>query len=96
MSTISIKGLNKVALLKELYINAWQSPMYFGSPPTPEDFVERIEKCRNDQYFCIEYFFGRAIKVDLDEDDVDPWLYDRDAGTGAFQKCVETVKKNLS
>ena len=40
----------------------------------------------------IDYFCGRAIKTNLSQDQVDPRLYDRDAGQGAFQRAVNSVK----
>jgi hypothetical protein len=33
-----------------------------------------------------DYYFGRPLKVDLSGDEFDPWLYDRDAGTGAAKR----------
>jgi len=40
----------------------------------------------------IDYFCGKAIKTDLSEDKVDPYLYDRDAGAGAFARAVASVR----
>jgi hypothetical protein len=41
----------------------------------------------------IDYFCGRAIKTDLSKAIVSPRLYDRDAGEGMFQKCVNMAAK---
>jgi len=40
----------------------------------------------------IDYFNGRCIKCDQSGDEVDPWLYDRDAGAGVFQKIVDGLR----
>ena len=40
----------------------------------------------------IDYFGGKAIKMDLSGDEVDPRLYDRDAGEGAFARVVATLR----
>ena len=41
----------------------------------------------------IDYFQGRCIKADISGDYVDPGLYDRDAGSGAFQKIINELIK---
>jgi hypothetical protein len=40
----------------------------------------------------IDYFGGKAIKMDLSGDEVDPRIYDRDAGEGAFARVVATLR----
>jgi hypothetical protein len=43
----------------------------------------------------IDYFCGRCIKSDLSGDTADTSLYNRDAGSGAFEKIVEEMQKDL-
>jgi hypothetical protein len=40
----------------------------------------------------IDYFCGRCIKCDLSKDFVDPAMYDRDAGDGAFAQIAKGQK----
>lgn len=80
---ISIKGLNKIALLKALWENM-RPKAFFNSFD-----VKSAEKAVKSY---IDYFNGRCIKCDLSGDEVDPWLYDRDAGAGAFQKIVDGIR----
>ena len=51
--------------------------------------TEKAVKCH------IDYFCGRAIKTDLSKDSVDPYLYDRDAGQGTFQKVVDSILSEM-
>jgi hypothetical protein len=39
-----------------------------------------------------DYIEGRSVKVDLSGDVFDPWLYDRDNGTGAAQQAVDSAR----
>lgn len=85
--SVNISQLSKVQLLKELVIaakkDAYQSTI-------EHLFDENVAQELIDNGF-IDYYCGRAVKVDLTQNNVDPSLYDRDAGRGTF----ETVVKNL-
>ena len=43
----------------------------------------------------IDYFQGRAIKLNLSNDSIDPWVYDRDAGQGTFKKIVDQLRERM-
>lgn len=45
---------------------------------------------RTSIYF--DYLKGRVMKVELAGDDVDPWLYDRDNGQGAFARVIDELR----
>ena len=90
-NNISIKGLDKVELLK----NLWQGQIpagYFalssvrGPAFNEETAKEEVKK-------HIDYFCGRAIKTNLSGDEIDPYLYDRDAGKGKFAQIVDGMRK---
>lgn len=49
-----------------------------------------LKRPKADLYF--DYLFGRPLKIDLTNDEVDPWGYDRDNGDGALQRLVDKVK----
>lgn len=91
MSKVDISGLDKVALLQKMWAN--MKPAAFFSMnsfvPVPSfDETQAKEAVKN----YIDYFCGRCIKTDLSKDEVDPWGYDRDAGSGALQKIVDSMR----
>ena len=88
---ININGLDKVELLKKLWTNM-KPASFFSYHPTVSvpGFDESSARCAVKKY--IDYFQGRAIKMDLSVDSIDPYLYDRDAGTGTFQRVVDSMK----
>ena len=87
---VNIKGIDKVKLLKELWLASAPAKFFsFRGMETPP-FDEKLAMKAVLKY--IDYFQGRAIKTDLTEDVVDVWLYDRDAGKGMFSKCVNKCK----
>lgn len=48
---------------------------------------------RNKKKLYFDYLFGRPLKVDLTEDEVDPWGFDRDnGGDGTFQSIVDKLR----
>lgn len=78
-----ISGVDKVKLLKELWDRQSLTPYttHF-SPALAADAVQGY----------IDYFCGKAIKLDLSKDHVDPWLYSRDASPGSFDAALKTAK----
>ena len=95
---ISIKGLDKAKVLAALY-NA-SRPLGMGylhfdpNAMTHEEAEKHISEGgtwvgRGD--LCFDYLKGRVLKVDLAEDEFDPWLYDRDNGNGAAEKVIAVL-----
>lgn len=39
-----------------------------------------------------DYLHGRVMKVEINGKTLDPWLYDRDNGTGEAMRCVEACR----
>lgn len=78
MDKISIRGLNKAALLTALFNNSRQQGMGFmhseGRGAMTE--AEASEILKTESYF--DYLRGRVMKIDIGGDDVYPGLYDRD------------------
>lgn len=91
---ISLAGLNKGAVLAALY-NA-SRPLGMGFlhynpvPMTVEEAQELLDQGRT--YF--DYLKGRVMKVDLGEDELDPWGYDRDNGVGAAAKAIAILRQD--
>ncbi len=88
--SVSIKGLEKVKLLKALWDHTKPAAFFtFSGLPSPE-FDEGAAKKEVLTY--IDYFCGRCIKTDLSGDTADPTSYDADWGEGLFQKIVTSIR----
>lgn len=90
---VDITGIDKAVLLVALYEGAAVLGLgaldrNAGRRLTVEEAKAILEK-----HFRIDYLWGRPIKVDLSKDLVDPALYDRDAGEGAFARIVDELKQ---
>ena len=91
MSNISIRGLDKAAVLAALYNAAQAQGMGFLQyDPKPMTADEAGTILAKTTYF--DYLKGRVMKVDLSKDEFMPDLYDRDNGRGAAQKVIDTLK----
>jgi len=56
--------------------------------------VPESELGRESLYF--DYLYGRALKIDLSEDDLFTGLYNRDNGQGAAERIIEELRKNAA
>lgn len=90
-STVDITGVDKRKLLKCLWENSKPAVFFTmsGMPAPKFNEDEAGRQMHQNGYF--DYVCGRSIKCDLSKNYVDPTLYDRDNGFGAFKKCVEKV-----
>jgi hypothetical protein len=96
---ISIKGLDKAAVLVALYNNS--KPLgsgflhYDPLPMTLEEAQDIIKNGSSEDYFGqiqttkFDYLKGRVMKVDLSGVEFDEWGYDRDNGTGAALRALK-------
>jgi hypothetical protein len=88
---ISIKGLDKSAVLAALYNNSKPQGLgflhYEETPMSITDATAIIGQ----QGYCYDYLKGRVMKVDISNDEFDPWLYDRDNGEGTAYKAIMNV-----
>ncbi len=101
-TTVNIKGLDKARLLAAL-VNGGQ-PLGLGIRQYRHMSVEEartwIEERRAHDTAALptngrlyfDYVHGVPVKSDLTEDEVDPRLYDRDQGVGAFQRVVDDLR----
>lgn len=91
---VSIAGLDKAMVLAALYNASQPLGMGFLNPRSGQS-MSRVEAraalSRNPEgYF--DYLNGRVMKVDLSGEEVDPYLYDRDNGDGAFAAVIERLR----
>lgn len=104
MAKIDIKGIDKADLLAALYNNA--SPMGMGflqarpGQMTREGALELMESgddssrmfpnMKRRMYF--DYVYGRPLKVNLEGDELETSLYNRDWGKDAAEQIVESLR----
>lgn len=91
---IDITGLDKAVLLAALYNRS--KPQGLGilhARPGDMTPAEATTHLSTGPYF--DYLGGRVLKVDLGGDTLNPWLYDRDNGSGAAARVVEQLRAEL-
>lgn len=92
---IDIAGVNKGAILAALYNAAKPQGLGHldsaGSPPQLMNLS--AQSILDNEGMEVEYLYGRPIKVDLSEDELDVRLYDRDHGQGAAFKAIKHLLK---
>lgn len=94
---VKITGLDKAEVLAALYNNA--KPMGLSvaeyNPYHTMLIPEAHHILKTTTNF--DYLGGRVLKVDLSNDDeFDEWLYDRDNGTGAAQRAIDSIEREDS
>lgn len=91
-SIISLKGLNKAAVLAALY-NASKPQglgfLHYDSTPMTKREAKKLLKHQTD----FDYLNGRVMKVNLDGDTLDPWGYDRDNGSGSAKAALDSLSR---
>jgi hypothetical protein len=107
MAKIDIKGIDKAELLAALYNNAEPMGMgFFQARPremTRDDALKMMDVGddstrmfpnvgRTRMYF--DYVFGRPLKVNLEGDELETSLYNRDWGKNAAEQIVEVLRSN--
>ena len=96
-SKVDIAGLDKAELLIKLWMNSKNASFFANSgmplprPPTLED--ARTELTRSSY---VDYFSGRVINTNFESGQIDPQMYDRDIGSGVFQKVVDNMRSSNS
>lgn len=90
--SIDIKGIDKVTLLKALWLNA-KPAAFFNNELAPDapKWDEKFAAIAVTKH--IDYFQGRCIKVDLSKDIITHQLYDREWGQGKFEQIVNLLKE---
>lgn len=91
---VDITGLDKRVLLRKLWESSKSAPFFAMSniPPHPLSESE-IDKVFEMEEPYADYLSGRVIKTRFTTDLLDPWGYDRDNGSGAMQKVVDSMRK---
>ncbi|KAL2788877.1 hypothetical protein BJX66DRAFT_339811 [Aspergillus keveii] len=93
-TTVSIKDLPKLDLLHALWQNSPPALFYeVRNIPPPSWDAEEAEDVALSHNWDVDYIVGRVIKADLSGDEVDPQLYDRGNGKGAFAEVVRNLRE---
>lgn len=90
-NTISIKNMDKAAVLAVLYNNS--QPLGINIlhyDPTPMTIDEA--KTLLQQTTRFDYLKDRVMKIDLSGDELLTSLYDRDLGEGAAARAIASIK----
>ena len=89
---VDIAGMDKSTVLAALYNNARVQGMGMMMM-TPIDMTEKEAQALLDTgqtYF--DYVKGRVMKVDLNKDELDTDLYNRDNGAESAEKVIESLR----
>lgn len=99
MSEINIAGIDKSALLQALHAKSkalGMSRMHDKGNLTLQQCQEILSRCPvidGKVFMYFDYLAGRVMKVNISEETLDPYLYDRDNGPGAAQRVVDSLRQ---
>ena len=89
MPKLNIKDLDRVELLKSMGRTSKSKFFTFNLVAAPVFDQEEAKKAIKNH---IDYFCGRAIKTDISKDEINTYLYNRDAGAGKFESIVKSMR----
>jgi len=90
---ISLEGLDKAAVLAALYNASRPQGMGFlHYDPLPMT-TEQAQEFLDGGHAYFDYLKGRVMKVDLSNNELDPYLYDRDNGDGAAARAIVALRR---
>lgn len=87
---VDISGLDKVELLHRLWQASTPAMFFAAKRVPPPDFSREVAEKAVTDY--IDYFAGRLIKMDLSEDRIHPFCYDREFGQGSVAQIVADLR----
>lgn len=93
---VNIKGMDKVEVLDALYVASKPQGLgilHFvsGGLTDTEKKEVRDDFIKTGTFLWVDYLKGRVLKVNLNGDEFDERLYDRDNGEGAAQRAVRSI-----
>ena len=89
---INMKNMDKIEILRRLYDNAKPQGMgflHFTPEKMTTEEANTLYNSSRDRYF--DYVKGRVMKIDLNGDVLDTWLYDRDNGEGSAEYVLKDM-----
>lgn len=94
--SISILGLNKADVIAILFNNARvaQRDKSDEKEMDEEEAEEVVKKQTFDNgLIMIDFAYGRILKITIQEDKIDPFLYDRDNGQNAVENLIKRLRE---
>ena len=92
MSDLDIGGLDKAELLSGLYNRSKPLGLGFLEATRENMTVGQARKIIQQQGHRFDYLNGRAMKIDLGGETLNPWGFDHDNGAGATQSVVGAIR----
>ena len=96
MQIVDISGIDKKMLLQSLYTHAKPLEMQIY-PYIPNHILtdQVMESILAEGRGRIYYLHGRAMKIDISDDVVNTYLYNRHNGTNAAEKIIDALRSKL-
>lgn len=97
MALVDIKGLDKAEVLLALWNSSRMQVLGYNHEMTLKSAQECVEQARQtritgEEEIYFDYLNGKAMKIDLAPDEIDPRLYDKDNGDGAAQNAIDNLR----
>ena len=89
---IDIKDLDKADVLAVLYNASKPQKMGFMAYDPEPMTRESAQKLLDAGHTYFDYLKGRVMKIDLSDDELDTWGYDRDNGQGAAKNAILSLR----
>jgi hypothetical protein len=91
---VDVTGINRDDLLKALWENSKPASFFSFNPVAAPKFDLDDAKRSTQSGGYVDYACGRCIKAAIygNSDTIDPFGYDREYGSGSFQKIVDKLK----
>ena len=89
---LTIKEGKKAETLLVLYNNAKKQGLGLLNYKSSELTIDNTKKLLCDETY-FDYLNGKVLKIDLETNELDPTLYDRDNGNGLCERVLK--KRNL-
>jgi hypothetical protein len=91
---VSMNGLDKADVLAALYNAAGSVGKGYLQHDNSSMSRGEARKILDRGQTSFDYLKGRVMKIDLSGGEFDPWLFDRDNGSGAAQRAVNSLRDN--
>ena len=85
---INLKNKDKAEVLAKLYNASRPIGLGFLHADSNDMTTKQAQELLDDGSTYFDYLNGRVMKIDLSDDNLDPYLYDRDNGDGAAAAAI--------
>ena len=85
---IDLKNMNKAEVLAKLFNASCPAGLGLFLGVAPDMTVHEAQALLDQGTTYFDYLKGRVLKIDLSQDTLDPFLYNRDNGYRAAEKAL--------